>query len=106
MPVRIATSADEPALAKVATAAFFNEGLFGNTIHPRRHEFPEDVEIFWHEVMRKHFMEKDEIIIVTTTTENEQEKITGFAIWQRQGNDEGAKKIRDAWVDPGMCCVS
>lgn len=102
MPVRHATPADEPTIVKFTTRSLFDESLFGVTIHPRRHEFPEDVEIFWHETIREYFYKKDAIVLVSTTTEDEQGIPVGVAVWQRQGDDAGAQKVKDAWVDPGM----
>ncbi|KAL6703366.1 hypothetical protein ACN47E_009708 [Coniothyrium glycines] len=101
LTIRRATPADEPALAALSTIAWFNECLFGDTIHPNRHEYPDDVQIFWHQAMRKHFYCNTEVILVATTTEEEQEKIVALAIWQRQGDDAGVKQVQEEWSNPG-----
>ena len=101
MPIRLATHQDEPAIAALCAAAFFEESLFGQTIHPYRHQYPGDVEIFWHDWMRNDFKERRNMIIVATTTEDGKEKIVGVATWQRQGDDEGANEVTEKWSDPG-----
>ncbi|KAF1940550.1 hypothetical protein EJ02DRAFT_227962 [Clathrospora elynae] len=101
MPVRTALPTDEPAMVGVLTKAFFHEDLFGITIHPHRNQYPEDVRIFWHEKLRKHWSTPTDRLIVATTTEGGEEKITGVAVWERQGDDEGARKVKNEWIDIG-----
>lgn len=102
MPIRAATPQDVPAIASLCTAAWFDEALFGPVIHPRRHEYPEDVKIFWHESIQNSWKNPRNRIIVATTTENQKEKIVGIATWQRQGDDEGAKRVESEWIDVGV----
>jgi GNAT superfamily N-acetyltransferase len=101
MYLRPATPQDEPAIAAVCAAAFFDEPLFGQYIHPLRHQYPDDVQIFWHERVRKFFQEPRNKLIVATVNEDGTEKIVGMAVWQRQGDDAGAHKIMQEWQDPG-----
>jgi GNAT superfamily N-acetyltransferase len=93
MPVRLATPQDEPAIGAVCTAAFFEEELFGQLIHPHRYQYPDDVKIYWHLRTRKAFQDPRKIIVVATVTEDGAEKIIGQATWERQGDDEGAQKL-------------
>jgi GNAT superfamily N-acetyltransferase len=99
--IRPATSADEPAIVSVNTSAFFDEGLLGACIHPHRHQYPNDVAIFFHNRIRADFNEPRNRLILAIITENGEEKIAGAATWQRQGDDPGAKKIIEEWNDPG-----
>jgi GNAT superfamily N-acetyltransferase len=101
MPIRLARPGDEPAIAVVCTKAFFEESLFGDLMHPYRHQYPDDVQIFWHDRTRVVFQEPRSIVIVATTIEAEREKIVGMATWQRQGDDPGAQKVIQAWINPG-----
>ncbi|KAF2849725.1 hypothetical protein T440DRAFT_355844, partial [Plenodomus tracheiphilus IPT5] len=102
MPVRLATPADEPSLAALCTSAFFDEALFGNTIHPYRHQYPDDVQIFWHESIRKYFATPGNVVLAATRTNgNGEEVVTGVAVWERQGTDQGAKRVKEEWVDYG-----
>ncbi|EAT79336.1 hypothetical protein HBH56_211930 [Parastagonospora nodorum] len=101
MPVRLATAQDEPAIGAICHAAFFNEGLFGQLVHPHRHQYPSDPLIFWRQRTRAFFQEPRDVVIVSTLIENGEEKIAGMATWQRQGDDAGAQKVISAWQDPG-----
>lgn len=101
MPVRHATPLDQQAMVAICAAAFFDESLFGPVIHPYRHEYPEDVKIFWHDWIWAEWKNPRNIILVATTTENEKEKIVGVIVWQRQGDDEVALKVEAEWVDIG-----
>jgi hypothetical protein len=101
MTIRVATTEDEPAIVDVCADAFFEEHLFGPTIHPYRHEYPEDVKIFWHEWIRAEWKNPRNILLVSTLLENEVEQVVGIAVWQRQGDDEGGLKIASEWVDVG-----
>lgn len=102
MHLRLAQPSDEPSIAEVCTRAFFDEDLFGRIIHPYRNEFPQDVQVFWHQRVREAWSQarKKIIVAVTTDTANE-ERIVGLAVWQRQGGGAGAEKIIGEWVDPG-----
>ncbi|KAJ4364578.1 hypothetical protein N0V83_009174 [Neocucurbitaria cava] len=101
MPLRYATPSDEAAMVSTCTAAFFDEPLFGPLMHPYRHKYPNDVKIFWHEKIRQEWKTPSNKIIVATTTEAGNELVVGVAVWQRQGDDEGAKRVEKEWVDIG-----
>jgi GNAT superfamily N-acetyltransferase len=102
MPIRLATPADELAIAVLCTSAFFDEELFGDTVHPYRHQYPDHVLPFWHARMRQFLSDRRSIVIVATVEDAGVEKIAGMATWQRQGDDEGAQKIMHAWKDHGL----
>ena len=111
MHIRAAKPSDEPALVRICTRAFFDEDLFGRVIHPHRHEFPDDVSVFWREQLRADWSEPRNRIIVAVappqpsgaadTTVSADEQIVGLAIWQRQGDDAAADKVRAEWEAPG-----
>ncbi|KAF1828283.1 acyl-CoA N-acyltransferase [Decorospora gaudefroyi] len=101
MPIRPPAPSEEPAMAALLATAFFEESLFGQTIHPYRHAHPADVKIFWSEKVRKAWSTPNQRLLVATTTLPEngsEEKITGVAIWERQGDDEGRKVVEREWV--------
>src|SRR5690242_6594435 len=102
MDLRLAKPSDEASIVEICTRAFFEEDLFGRVIHPYRDECPQDVQIFWHQWVRKDWSNpRNKIIVAVTTNDDQQEKIIGAAIWQRQGGDDDARKITDEWADPG-----
>ncbi len=101
MPIRLATPKDVEAMASLCALAWFEDGLFGPVMHPHRHRYPDDVKIYWHECLRRHWKNRREHIIVAVTTEDDKEKVVGAACWQRQGDDEGAESVQRKWVDVG-----
>ncbi|KAH8725677.1 acyl-CoA N-acyltransferase [Phaeosphaeriaceae sp. PMI808] len=101
MPIRFATAKDEPAIVDLFAAAFFDEDLMGTYIHPYRHQYPDDIKIWWHNWFREDFADRQSRVIVVTLIENGEEKVVGAATWQRKGEDEAAQKIISTWKDPG-----
>jgi hypothetical protein len=94
MPVRLATPSDELAITALCTSAFFNEALFGDIMHPRRHQYPDDVRPFWHARTRQFLSEHRNIVIVATTWEDHAEKIVGMATWQHGSARATTKMLR------------
>ena len=88
-------------MASLLAKAFFGESLFGQTLHPYRDQYPDDVKIFWSEYLREHWKTPSERLFVATTTVEGEEKIAGAAIWNRQGDDEGKRRVESEWVDVG-----
>jgi hypothetical protein len=88
-------------MAFLMAAAFFDESLFGPVVHPHRHQYPDDVKIFWSERLRKAWQTRNEKLFVATTTENGKEMVVGVAVWERQGDDEGSKTVEKSWIDVG-----
>ena len=103
MPLRPALPSDLPRLATISSAAFFNESLFGDVIHPLRHKYPSDFTIYWHLSIQGKFLgPRNRIIVATTASPDGTESITGFVIWQRQGDDEPARKIVEEFKEMGI----
>lgn len=104
MRLRPACPEDEPIMATICTRAFFNDDLFGRVIHPFRHTYPDDVQTYWHESLR-HCWASPRIRILVAVAESsrgqDQERIIGVAVWERQGDDEGAHKVMEEFSDPG-----
>jgi GNAT superfamily N-acetyltransferase len=89
-------------MAAICTRAFFNEDLFGRVIHPQRALYPSDMQIFWHSWLRDSWASpRNKIIVAVETFSDQEEKIVGAAIWQRQGDDAGAQRVMEKWADPG-----
>lgn len=104
MRLRPALPEDEPIMAAICTRAFFNDDLFGRVIHPLRHTYPDDVQTYWHESLR-HYWASPRIKILVAVAEpshgQDRETIIGVAVWERQGDDEGAHRVMEEFSDPG-----
>lgn len=100
--LRTAQLSDIPAMARVWHAAFFDDEIIGQLMHPHRKEHPEDVYWFLLRGMRERFWEWRHQFIVVTVQENGQERIAGAADWRRVG--EGGKRRELASVDPREFC--
>ena len=104
MHLRAALPTDEPLMARICARAFFNDDLFGRVIHPQRTTYPDDVQIYWHEWLRRDWASPRSRILVAVREPDhvgDQERIVGVAIWERQGDDVGAQRALDDFVDPG-----
>ena len=102
MHLRPALPTDEPSMAAICTRAFFNDDLFGRVIHPQRTTYPDDVQIFWHEWLRRDWASpRSRVFVAVEVDENQQERIIGVAIWERQGDDAGAQRVLENFTDPG-----
>lgn len=88
-------------MASLLAKAFFDESLFGQTLHPYRDQYPDDVKIFWSEYLREHWKIHNARLLAATTTVDGEEKIAGAAIWKRDGDDEGKRRVESEWVDVG-----
>ncbi|KAF3032400.1 hypothetical protein E8E11_000729 [Didymella keratinophila] len=106
MPIRTICVEDESAIAALCAAAFWGEDCFCRVILPKQ-EFPDDVpvdvEIFHYEWLHADWQERGKVILVAVVGEEEPDarKVVGVAVWQRKGDDEQARRVRDEWIDPG-----
>ncbi|KAF2014146.1 acyl-CoA N-acyltransferase [Aaosphaeria arxii CBS 175.79] len=99
--IRPARVSDHYAMASICSAAFFEEDLFGRIIHPKRHEYPDDVALFWLQFIREQWFDWRNKLYVAVSTGDEKsagDEIVGVAVWQRQGKVGDGMKLR-AW-DP------
>lgn len=101
MPLRAATYADLLPASKILSAAFFNEDFFGQTVHPHRHEYPDDMYLFFLRNLREDYLGgPNEHLIVTYKADvsGKEECITGFAHWQRKRKSKGVPLTAKAAV--------
>lgn len=101
MHLRLALPTELPSMAAICARAFWDDDLFGRVIHPQRSTYPNDVQIFWHEWLRRDLASPSNKVLVAVDDEDQQEKIVGVAIWERQGDDEGAQRASEDFIDPG-----
>ncbi|KAK6392319.1 hypothetical protein LTR65_003775 [Meristemomyces frigidus] len=98
MQIRPAQRADLVAASKVCAAAFFDETLFGDIIHPFRHEYPEDTYLYWLKYFRVAVGQADNHFFVATAPEanGSSETVVALAHWVRKR----AKHSGDAAAPP------
>lgn len=86
MPLREATYSDLLPASKVLAAAFKDEHLFGKFFHPHRHEYPDDMYLFFLRKLRLDWASgpPDCRIVLSYTEEGGSTHITGVAVWERK----------------------
>jgi hypothetical protein len=85
MAIRKARRGDLRAIAEIQAAAFLNEELFGQLMHPRRHEYPEDFIKYFERRVWGHWFDTHRTIIVSEDPTSG--KVVGVADWERQGKN-------------------
>lgn len=94
MPTRPATYSDLLPASQILAEAFHNDSLFGDFVHPRRNEFPNDVYLYWLRFLREaYYTQPGEYLVVSYQEANDDnndnpnpeqnQKITGIAHWIR-----------------------
>ncbi|KAI7091491.1 hypothetical protein KC356_g627 [Hortaea werneckii] len=86
MTIRPAERADLTSAAKVCAKAFFDTELFGEVIHPYRHQYPDDMYLYWLKNFRSGLNRRDNHLLVATVSEPEESQptIIGVAQWIRR----------------------
>ncbi|KAI6843805.1 hypothetical protein KC340_g249 [Hortaea werneckii] len=86
MLIRPALRSDLTPAAKVCAKAFFDTELFGEVIHPYRHQYPDDMHLYWLKNFRRGLYRKNNYILVATVSEpgENQPRIVGVAQWIRR----------------------
>ena len=97
--IRLALFSEQRELARVYTAAFWDDILFGELIHPRRKEFPEDNQLYWLRRIQVYWWDYTHHFIVSTAVDKQgNEIIAGVAHWSRMGT--GGRAAGLGWWDP------
>lgn len=88
--IRNATSADPVEISRMCMAAFWTDAFMGDIIHPHRHDFPDDMHMYFLKRLRREMGKPGNVFLVSTVTgEHGKEIITGFSHWERK---TGSKK--------------
>lgn len=93
--LRPARMTDLASIARIWAAAFFNDEIIGQIMHPHRNEYPEDVYWFLFRGIRERFWDWRHQFIVVVTNGDE---IVGAADWRRLGKGGEARELWN--VDP------
>ncbi|MCJ1302119.1 hypothetical protein MMC08_004920, partial [Hypocenomyce scalaris] len=88
MTIRKAELSDCPAMASAAAAAFKDEELFGDLMHPYRHAYPSDWAFSYERRFRAAVSNSSKECFVAT--EDDSGAVVGVAEWERWG--EGGLK--------------
>ena len=97
--IRLALFSEQRELARVYTAAFWDDVLFGDLIHPHRKEFPEDNQLYWLRRIQVYWWDYTHHFIVSTAVDKQgDEVIAGVAHWSRTGT--GGRAAGLGWWDP------
>ncbi|KAI7184949.1 hypothetical protein D0869_13580 [Hortaea werneckii] len=93
MVIRPAQRSDLTPAAKVCAKAFFDTELFGEVIHPYRHQYPDDMHLYWLQTFRRGLNRKDNYILVASVSEpgESQPRIVGVAQWIRRRARAGSQ---------------
>ena len=94
--LRPARLSDLSAIATVWTAAFFDDEIIGELMHPHRDEYPDDVYWFLLRGIRERFWDWRHRFMVVT----DDGKVVGAADWRRLGR--GGEKMELGRGDPRM----
>jgi len=103
--LRQARGTDLTSIARVWTAAFFDDEVIGEVMHPKRKQYPDDVYWFLLRGIREHFWNwRHQFLVVTAEIPDEQgnakEAIVGAADWRRLGTGGLTREL--VWADPSM----
>lgn len=102
--------ADIPALADIATEAFWNDEVFA-WIFPDRAQFPDDFKRNWVGIFRFHLYKPGWHCFVSETEEGDpmwsgRSDLTGFAMWERRGYSSVAKSWQQDSISNCMSLFS
>lgn len=101
--IRDAQFKELPAAARLMTLAFWDDQIFGDLVHPKREQYPHDLDLYWLRERRVNFWNPHYKLIVAVIKDADApggEKVIGIAEWERLG--DGAKALERAKLDPSM----
>lgn len=82
MAIRKAKRGDLHAMAEVAAAAFMDEELFGDLMHPHRREYPEDFKRYFENKFLGQWYDRKSHFLVGL--DKVSAKVIAFAVWERE----------------------
>ena len=95
--IRPARLIDHLAIARLNTRAFFDDILFGQTIHPYRHKYPNDSDHYWlSRNLVSHFDPSHLFLIAVLRDGSQSDRVVGQAHWSRMGLSDNENR-RTGW---------
>jgi len=83
-------------MAKIAAQAFFDDELLGDLIHPHRHQYPEDMHLWWLKRMRKGWTDPRNHFLVSTSKDGE---VAAWVQWMRKGISSDGRQVVEQTVE-------
>jgi hypothetical protein len=96
--LRPAQISDLSSIARIWAAAFFDDEIIGQIMHPHRKQYPDDVYWFLLRGIRERFWDWRHQFMVVTVDEGSGERVVGAADWRRLG--KGGERTELWWMDP------
>lgn len=96
MAIRTLQPGELRAAAEVFAAAFFDEELYGDLMHPHRHQYPQDFIRYFEYKAWLHSLDRKKKVVVATDPNSG--KVVGVAVWERQGS--GGEEVDYTCLDP------
>ncbi|KAK4549413.1 hypothetical protein LTR36_006410 [Oleoguttula mirabilis] len=83
MFVHKAQAEEQVVMAKIAAAAFFDDELFGDLMHPHRQQGLDDIHLWWLERIQKGWDDPSSHFLISTTpaSQHGNEEIAAWAQW-------------------------
>lgn len=77
-------------------ASFWDDALIGDIIHPHRHEFPDDMHLYFLKRIRHEMGKPGNVFLVSTVSGDDgKEVITGLSHWERKTAAKKEDESRD-----------
>lgn len=105
MPVRQATWADLKQAAHIAALAFWEDEFMGNRLNSYRAKHPKSYErSFLHDFYMSYFEARTRVMV--SYPSDRPDRITGMAIWSRNGDGGEHMEASQSWLHWLMCrCI-
>ena len=109
MPLRLAGVNDLAAISAICAASFWDEEVVGGTMHPYRHEYPQDYADFWRRrVWEKYWDYGHKMVVFYLDGEGDAKagEVVGVADWERRGVGWEQVWAVTGWWDPSKFFAS
>lgn len=97
--IRDAYYSDLPEVAPMLSKAYWDNNLMGEILHPNRHKYPGDFDLYWLRQLRLFFWDwRSKFLVAVGKDADGKDVIAGYAHWMRKG--DGGKEMDLWWSDP------
>lgn len=97
--IREASNGEIPEICHVLALSFKDDPIWGDVMHPHRHEYPKDTELWFLQRVRVAFWDyRWKWLVAVDQDPTGQEIVVGCAQWHRKG--KGGQYMDLWWFDP------